>query len=503
MEDGSLSSLLLFVGLVILHGFIVLAYAAVMNSPAPSSRERTDDTDARGDLITRLNDAAPRVTIATQLTLLLVRVAMIAIATVSVQTPLLSVPLAGQPLVTPPISYALVLIPLMLLVYLIADLLPTTLGKAHADRLAGVLARLLQVQLILLGPLVNVFMTIAGTLGQLTGGTAVTRTMTEEDIMSLMEGGNIESDEKEMIRSVLEFRDTLAREIMVPRLDMMTLPIDASLGEALDAFVNSGHSRIPIYGESIDDVKGLLYAKDLLTLLKTDDMHSRTITELIRPAYFVPETKRADRLFKDMQQSKIHLAIITDEYGGTAGLVTVEDLVEEIVGDIQDEYDLNEEADYIEQGVDEYLIDASMNLDDFNELLGVHIDDESNDTLAGFIISQLERIPEIGDVIETHDLVLQVRSVDGRRIRKVHVRRQPRPEITDDGADPPADADADPDEPPHPADANRSTNGVEASSSMMYPNGNDNGARRTSASAASDDRRLSASHLFSNGIDFL
>jgi CBS domain containing-hemolysin-like protein len=151
----------------------------------------------------------------------------------------------------------------------------------------------------------------------------------------------------------------------------------------------------------------------------------------MRKAYFVPESKRCDVLFKDMQTSKIHMAIVVDEYGGTAGLVTIEDLIEEIVGDIQDEYDLNEEAEYIQKGPDEYLVDASINLGDFNELLDIELPTEDNDTLGGFIFMQIGRVPEVGETIEHEDLVMRVEAIDGRRIRKVHVVRRRPPALED------------------------------------------------------------------------
>jgi CBS domain containing-hemolysin-like protein len=212
---------------------------------------------------------------------------------------------------------------------------------------------------------------------------------------------------------------------MIPRMDIEALEINTSIEVALGKFLESGHSRIPIYDEKIDNIEGLLYAKDLLSLWHSGDLKSRSIRDLMRPAYFMPEDKRADLVLKEMQDSKIHLAVVVDEYGGTAGIVTIENLIEEIVGDIQDEYDIDEEDEFIRQGEHEYVIDASMDLDDFNELLNVDMPTEESDTLGGFIYGQLGRVPRVGEVIDDpeHHLVLRVDSIDGRRIRKVHVTR--------------------------------------------------------------------------------
>ena len=198
---------------------------------------------------------------------------------------------------------------------------------------------------------------------------------------------------------------------------------------ALAAFVESGFSRIPVYEDSIDRVQGLLYAKDILTALKNRaDLESQAIRDLIRPAYFVLETKRADALLKELQAKNVHLAIVVDEYGGTSGLITIENLIEEIVGDIRDEHDFGEEEDYVEIGDGSYLIDASMDLDDLNALLDCAIDTATADTLGGYIYLALGRVPKVNETIETDILSMTVLSIDGHRIRKVKARkRKPAP----------------------------------------------------------------------------
>ncbi len=234
--------------------------------------------------------------------------------------------------------------------------------------------------------------------------------------------GTIEDEEKEMIYSVLQFGETLAREVMVPRIDVVALDITTPLREALGTFIESGHSRIPVYEGSIDTIKGLLYAKDILPVLQNGD--SKSIGDLMRPAYFVPETKRADVLLAELKARKIHMALVVDEYGGTAGLVTIEDLLEEIVGDIRDEFDIHEEAEYEQLGPDEFSVDAAMNIDDFNELMDTELPSEDTDTLGGYMYSRFGRVPAVGETVETPSLVLRVEEVEGQRIRRVHVTRK-------------------------------------------------------------------------------
>jgi putative hemolysin len=324
-------------------------------------------------------------------------------------------------------------------VYLVADLIPGAIGRSRAAAIAPIVALPMRALVVLFGPLVRLLLVVDRSFSRVSGGSDVAKTVTDEEILSLVDvgqrGGQIETEEKEMIRSVLEFGETLVREIMVPRLDVVALDVDETLDEALATVVKSGHSRIPIYDEKIDNIKGVLYAKDLLA--RTHELDQRTIPGLMRPAYFVPESKRADTLFKEMQAKKVHLAIVVDEYGGTAGIITIEDLIEEIVGDIQDEYDVNEEAEYVQIRPDEYMFDGSINLDDFNELMDCDVSTDDNDTLGGYIFGLLGRVPEAGETLEIEQddciLKLRIESVEGRRIRKVHVLRvEPEPQEEDD-----------------------------------------------------------------------
>ncbi len=235
------------------------------------------------------------------------------------------------------------------------------------------------------------------------------------------EPGLIEEDEKKMIASIFELGEMVAREVMAPRIDVVAMEEQTTLREALDVIIQAGHSRIPVYHDSIDTVQGVLYAKDLLLPLR-DGRYDVPVTELMRPAYFVPESKRVDDLLQELQQRRVHMAIVVDEYGGTAGVVTIEDLLEEIVGDIQDEYD--SETPMAQQvGEREYLFDAQIWLDDVNKILGVSLPSEESDTLGGFIYRQLGVMPAVGSRVAYEQLALEVQTVQGRRILQVRATK--------------------------------------------------------------------------------
>ena len=259
----------------------------------------------------------------------------------------------------------------------LGTLLPATLGAAWADRLAPMLSGAATILLWLAWPLLALLLPAKRLLARLTGAEEQGGGVTEEEIMTLVDAGQkegvIEDEEKDMIFSVLQFSETLVREVMVPRIDIVSVARDVSLQETLGLFVASGHSRLPVHSGDLDHIEGLVYAKDLLAAWHSNAAQPPAIHELMRPAHFVAEDRRAALVLQELQLSKIHLAIVIDEYGGTAGIVTIENLLEEIVGDIQDEYDIGEEAEYVQQAEGEYSIDAGMHLHDVNELLQANL----------------------------------------------------------------------------------------------------------------------------------
>lgn len=235
--------------------------------------------------------------------------------------------------------------------------------------------------------------------------------------------GGLEADERRMIYSIFQFGDTLCREIMVPRIDVLALEVKTPLNQAINLLVESGHSRVPVYDDSIDNVIGLLYAKDLLKLHSSPD-EKPSLRKVLRPAYYVPETKMVDDLLAEMQAKGVHIAIVVDEYGGMAGLVTLEDIVEEIVGEIRDEYDQKEEILVQKINDDEFVFKARVSLDDFNDALGTEVSSEQTDTLGGILYGKLGRVPLEGDTMQVEDWLLTIEEVRGRRIGKIHAERQ-------------------------------------------------------------------------------
>ena len=229
----------------------------------------------------------------------------------------------------------------------------------------------------------------------------------------------LEEDERELIDSIFRFSETTVAEVMVPRVDVVALPKETPLMKALDVIVEAGHSRIPAYEETIDKIVGVLYAKDLLICFR-DGHTDITVESIMRPPFFVPETMMVDELLPILRQKRTHLAVVVDEYGGTAGIVTIEDLLEEIVGEIQDEYD--SEPPMIQPQEDgSYIVNGRMDVDDLNRELNVHLptDDESYSTLAGVIYAQLQRVPHPGDSFDLDGVHIEVLKVNDNRIEEV------------------------------------------------------------------------------------
>lgn len=239
--------------------------------------------------------------------------------------------------------------------------------------------------------------------------------------------GVIEEDEKQMIVGIFEFGDTTAREVMVPRLDVTAVSVELSVAESLPVILSSGHSRIPVFHDSLDNIVGLLYAKDLLRCF-LDNQPEAPLAQILRPAYFVPQSKKLDDLLHEMQSRQVHMAIIVDEYGGTAGIVTIEDMIEEIVGDIRDEYD-SEEPLMETVNANTHLFNARISLDEVSDVIGIDLAEiyDNVDTLGGLIYSQLGRVPEQGEGIEIEDWRFTVLGVTSRRIEQVRAERIVRP----------------------------------------------------------------------------
>jgi CBS domain containing-hemolysin-like protein len=292
-----------------------------------------------------------------------------------------------------------VLMAVAFLLIVIADVVPRTVGRSRPRTLAYRFARPLS--------------------WAITVGDAANDLVTDEDED---EDERTDAEELELISSVLEFTDTLVREVMVPRPDMVTIAGKVSTSEAIDVFLEAGRSRIPVTGESVDDILGVLYVRDLLIMME-QEAPDRPCGDAARGSYFVPETKRGSELLREMQENQVHLAIVVDEFGGTAGLVTIEDLLEELVGEIVDEYDL-EEPMVTAIGGGEYLIDARLDVDSLAELLDTELPSDEWDTVGGLVLGLAGRVPREGESFEYDGLELTADRVQGRRVSKVRVAKR-------------------------------------------------------------------------------
>ncbi len=442
--DSSLTGLLVLVGFIALNAVFKLAYASLINAHKARLKDLADEGDRRAGRALALANDATRVLASQQVGMLLVHFS-IALVTVAILIPPLRDALIRDDLnatLADVLAYGGVLLVVALLTLVFGEMIPANIALGHADDLAIWAAGLINGLSSVFAPLTQAAQWISNHLAAPLTGLASASLVTEEEIKMMVdagsEGGAIEFDEKEMIYSIFQFGDTLVREVMVPRIDLVALELSTPLPKALSTIVEAGHSRIPVYEDNIDHIRGLLYAKDLLLMWQNQD-YDRSLSDILRPAYFVPETKKAGDLLTELQQRKIHLAVVVDEYGGTAGLVTLEDLIEEIVGEIRDEYDVNEEEVWQKVSDDEYIFDAGIDLDDLNRLLDVDLPTDESDTLGGYIFSQLGKVPIIGEQIETNeDLRMEVLTVDDRRIRKIRVQRVQSAEALEDVREEPA-----------------------------------------------------------------
>ena len=232
--------------------------------------------------------------------------------------------------------------------------------------------------------------------------------------------GIIEGEERRLLQSIVDFGDTLVREVMTPRPDIVGIPEKSTIGDLRALFREQEYSRFPVFKESLDNIAGFVFVKDLVVLGEIDD--ARPITQVLRPAVVVPESKRIPELLKQFQRQQTQIAIVVDEYGGTAGLVTIEDMLEEIVGEIRDEYDVESEP-IVEEGGGRFVVYGKLDIDEVKQRLNVHIEREGFETLGGFLLSHLGRVPQVGEHFEVDGLHVEVLEVERRRIHKVRLTR--------------------------------------------------------------------------------
>ena len=408
--------------LVVVAGFLVAAETAI----GRVSRARADELTHQGvrgaaRLRPLLDDRARYVNV-----LLFLHMALFVAATVLVTKAFLDV--IGGPLWWQLLAAALVMI---VVDYVVLGVAPRTLGVQHADRIAVRWAAPARFLAVLLSPLARLLILLGNALtpgkGYREGPFASQAELRE--LVDLAEASDvIEDDERQMIHSVFELGDTFARELMVPRTDMVFIEQNKTLRQAISLALRSGFSRIPVVGENVDDIVGVLYLKDIVrrTFEHHESEQTERVASLMRPAFMVPDSRRADELLRDMQAAHVHIAVLVDEYGGTAGIVTIEDVVEEIVGEISDEYDTEvPEVERLAQGA--YRVHARMHVEDFADLIGVVLDGEEEgvDTVGGLLAKRLGRVPIPGARITVEGWDLTAESSAGRRNRIGTVLAEP------------------------------------------------------------------------------
>jgi putative hemolysin len=332
------------------------------------------------------------------------------------------------------ISLVVVTIVIALFTIVFAELVPKTLALAHTERFALALSQPIEVIAHVLGPVISLLTgltrAVAGALGARVSADAQ---ISAEELKLIVERGGeqgvLEAEEEQMINAVIELGERRVHEVMVPRIDIVGLEVGGTFEEAVQRIIAEGHSRLPVWEQSVDQVVGILYAKDLLRFLKEASADPPPIRALLRTPLFVPESITIDDLLRQLQRRKVHLAIVLDEYGGTAGLVTIEDLLEEIVGEIQDEYDV-EEPMVVRLDDDRARIDGRASVDELGELwddldIDALLEDrEEYDTLGGLLFHRIGGVPKPGDQVRVGALTLTVETTDGRRAGKVLALRE-------------------------------------------------------------------------------
>lgn len=324
-----------------------------------------------------------------------------------------------------PLAVIGVLLSLAALVFLV-EIISWKVVPAYSESIALKTAGLIRFIHKLSYPFVYFFMLITSPFTKKIEETSEAKgTVTEDEIKMMVEEaslqGVLQEDEKDMIHSVFELGETIAREIMVPRLDIVAVELKSPLSTVLDTTLNHGLSRIPVYEESIDRIIGIVHTKDLLGILKEEKMET-PLKDIIRPAYFIPGSKRISECLKEMQKEKVAMAVVVDEYGGTDGIVTMEDIIEEIVGDITDEYDKDlRQIEKMDDG--SYIVDGKTNIEDVNGELDIDIPAEEFETLGGYVYGITGHIPHAGETINTDSITITVEKVLRQRITKLRIKK--------------------------------------------------------------------------------
>lgn len=322
-------------------------------------------------------------------------------------------------------TVAIATICMTVVVLIFGEITPKIVAKTYSKQISGIVIGPIYLLSVATLPIIKLLMFITKIISGLMGVNIKYENLmiTEEEIKSYINFGKaegvIEEEEREMIHSIIEFGDTTAKEVMTPRTSIFMLDAESTIDEVWDEIIDSGYSRIPVYGEDLDEILGILYVKDLMTLAKkgTTDIPLKNI---LRKAYFVPDTKSIVEILNEFRDQQVHMAIVLDEYGGTVGLTTIEDLIEEIIGEIKDEYDLHEEDEIEKISETKYKVDARINIEDLNKELELNIpESEDYESLGGYVLDILGRVAEVGDIVELDGLSMKVLEIEKMRVVKI------------------------------------------------------------------------------------
>ena len=431
---GVSDSILLILVLILFNAFFAMAEIALVSVRKTRIRQLVEEGVGRAKTVQKLLKDPTRFLATIQVGVTLVSLFASAAGAVTLAEPLADVlSRVGVGFIAAnSMGIAVVLVTLAIgyVSLVIGEISPKSLALQHAERIALWSSGTLMLLSYITAPVVKLITWSSNLLVRPFGGTAsfAPPILTEEELKMLVETGEeegvLEEEEKEMIHSIFEFTDTIVRKVMVPRIDMEAVDVNAPVDELLDVIIRAGHSRVPVYEETIDNIVGIVHAKDILRALR-ENGGKASIRDLMRPPYIIPENKMVDELLAEFKRSKIQMAIVVDEYGGTAGLVTIEDLLEEIVGDIMDEYDVEEPLIEI---IDEntVIVDARTPIDEINEQMDMALPEEEFDTIGGFVFGLLGREPEQGESVEYDGVELVIEKTEAHRIEKIKiVKKEP------------------------------------------------------------------------------
>jgi putative hemolysin len=428
-----LIELLIILALILLNAVFVAAEIALVTVRRTRIDQLVDEGNGAADRVKRLISQPGRFLAVIQLGITFIGFLAAAFAGVSLTVELDRLLGTIEPLKPYSGAIALVVVTALLsfVTIIFGELVPKSLALAHPERYSLLLAGPVDLVGRVLNPIVWVLTQVTNGVNRVLGVKDVVQNQISTEELKLLverggEQGVLEAEEEQMINAVIELGDRRVHEVMVPRIAMAAMPVGATFDEAIETIVEHGHSRIPVYEETVDEIIGILYAKDLLPFLRASTGPRPDIRELLRTPVYIPESMTVDDLLHEFQRRKVHIAIVLDEYGGTAGLVTIEDLLEEIVGEIQDEYDVEEPM--VERLSDhEARIDGRADVDELLELFDLDMkleDAEEYDTVGGLLYHRIGGVPSPGDTVEVDGLRLQVETTDGRRVGKVLVTRR-------------------------------------------------------------------------------